>query len=234
MAIITRASKGSALSHAEVDNNFTELDEIPNGKTFPKTQNVGIKVDIDAPTFPWVDLVGEIGINTGAPNPASQELYINGIYQIKFDEDDAAFVNFHLPHDYVVGSELYMHIHWSHTSTVVTGGSVTFGIEMTYAKGHNQAAFSSTSTLSIAQNASTTQYQHLIAEAQASTAGGSPTAINTSLLEPDGLILCRIFLDSNDITTSDMSVVAPFIHFADIHYQSTGIGTKNKTPSFWG
>jgi hypothetical protein len=233
MAIVTRASKGLALSHTEVDNNFVELDTIPNGKTFPKTQNIGIKVDTDSPTFPWKDLFGRIDIVPTAPNPASMQMYRNGIYQIQFDEGAASFVNFHMPHDYVVGTPIFMHVHWSHASTVVTGGSVTFGIEMTYAKGHNQGAFGTTATLSILQNASTIQYQHMIAEAQASTTGGSPVAIDTDALEPDGLILARIYLDSNDMTTSDASVVAPFVHFADIHYQSTGIGTKNKSPSFW-
>jgi len=234
MTITTRSGKGSALTHSEVDANFVELDTIPNGKVFPKTQNIGIKVDTSTPTFPWLDLTGEISIISTAPNPAAMESYRDGIWQIAFDEGDAAFINFHLPHDYVVGTPIFMHIHWSHNSTVVTGGSATFGFEMIYSKGHNQGAFAASSTLTILQNASTTQYQHMIAEAQASTTGGSPVALDTDLLEPDGIICCRVFLDSNDIVTSNLSVPKPFVHFVDIHYQSTGIGTKNKTPNFWG
>jgi hypothetical protein len=234
MAIITRAGKGSALTHSEVDNNFIELNTIPNGKVFPKTQNVGIKVDTTTPTFPWKDILGRIDVITSAPNPATITNYRNGIYQAEFHEQDCVFVNFHMPHDYVVGTDIFMHVHWSHTSSVVTGGSVTFGIEMTYAKGHGQGAFGTTSTLSISQNASLDGYEHMVAEAQASVSGGSPVALDRDLLEPDGVLLCRIFLDSNDITTSNMSVPTPFVHFADIHYQSTGIGTKNRSPGFWG
>jgi hypothetical protein len=234
MAIVTRAGKGSPLTHNEVDNNFTELDTIPNGKVFPKTQNIGIRVDTASPTFPWEDIIGKIDIIPGAPNPGSLELYRGSIYQVALDETDTAFINFHMPHDYVVGSQIHAHVHWSHISTTVTGGSVTFNIDMSYAKGHDQGAFGAPATVSIFQSASTTQYQHMVAETQASTSGGSPTALDSDLLEPDGLIMCRVILDSNDLVTSDFSTPKVFVHFVDIHYQSTGIGTKNKSPNFWG
>jgi hypothetical protein len=162
------------------------------------------------------------------------EQYVGGIYAIRFDESESAFVNFHIPHDYVVGSPIHIHAHWSHNDGYVTGGSATFGFEMIYAKGHNTGAFGPTITASVLQNASTTRYQHMIAEVQASTTGGSGTSLDTDLIEPDGVICCRMFLDSNDITTSDLSVAYPFVHFVDIHYQSTGIGTKNRAPNFWG
>ena len=66
MPIVTRETKGSALTHAEMDNNFNELDQIPNGKTFPKTQNVGIMIDTDAPDYGWHDMHG-----VGYVDPAS-------------------------------------------------------------------------------------------------------------------------------------------------------------------
>ena len=53
MAIITRAGKGSALTHAELDNNFVELRDIPDGKIFPKTKGIGIKLDTSSPVFGW-------------------------------------------------------------------------------------------------------------------------------------------------------------------------------------
>lgn len=232
MAITTRQGKGAPLTHAELDTNFTELRDLPNGKVFPKTQNVGIKVDITTPTWPWHDMLGELHVEAGAPNPAELVAYRGNFYALQFDEEDSAYIVFHMPHDYVMGSNIYIHAHWSHNSTAVTGGSCTFGFEMSYAKGHNQAAFSSSATATILQNASTTQYQHMIAETNASISGGTSSAIDTDLLEPDGLILCRAFLDSNDMTTSS-GIVKPFIHFVDIHYQSTNIGTKQRAPDFW-
>jgi hypothetical protein len=138
-----------------------------------------------------------------------------------------------MPHDYAMGTNLYIHVHWSHTGTLVTGGSTTWGFELMYARGHDQAAFPAPITVSVSQNASTTQYQHMIAEGLASTPGGSGVLLNTTDLEVDGLIQCRLFLDSNDITVSGGLVPDPFIHMVDIHYQSTGAPTKNRAPSFW-
>ena len=73
----------------------------------------------------------------------------------------------------------------------------------------------------------------MIAEGGASVSGGSATQLDTDNLETDGLILGRMYVDSNDITVSGGGVPEPFIHFVDIHYQSTGVGTKQRAPDFW-
>ncbi len=45
MTITTRAGKGSALSHNEMDTNFTDLRDGVGGIQVPKTSGLGIKVD---------------------------------------------------------------------------------------------------------------------------------------------------------------------------------------------
>lgn len=231
MAIITRAEKGSALTHNELDNNFVELETSPDGKIFPKTSGVGIKVDVDAPTYPWFDLEGIVSTSSGS---AVHNLYIGGIKQPQFEEGQDAYVSFHMPHDYIPNSEMYIHTHWSHNSTVVTGGTVTWAFETIYAKGHNQEPFKTPVNISVIDTANPVQYQHQIAETQATSVGGSAVTLATEDMEVDGIIVCRLYLDSNDLETSDGSIVNPFIHFADLHYQSSGIGTKNKAPNFYG
>lgn len=233
MAILTRADKGTPLTHNEMDNNLIELDTIPNGKVFPKTKGVGVKIDTDAPDYGWHDIIGEIFIIDTAPNPAVIAPFIGTLYEPSFAEDECAYIKFHIPHDYAPNTDFYIHVHWAHNSAVVTGGSVTWGVEMSYSKGHNQGAFTTPINVSITQNASTTQYQHLVAETVASAATSSGTTIDRSLIEPDGIILCKICLINNAITTSDLSVAKPFAFTADIHYQSTGVATKNKEPDFW-
>lgn len=230
MAVVTREGKGSALTHIELDNNFNELENSPEGKVFPKTTGIGIKVDVDAPTFPWQDIEGVILTSEGS---ASMQPYIGGMNQPQFIEGEDAYVSFHIPHDYLEGSELYIHVHWSHNSAVVTGGSVTWAFETIYAKGHNQEPFKTPINISIIDNANIVKYQHQIAENISTSAGGSAVTLATEDIEVDGVIICRIYLDSNDIETSNASIVNPFAHFADIHYQSTGIGTKNKAPNFY-
>ena len=138
-------------------------------------------------------------------------------------------MEFHLPHDYAMGPHIYIHAHWSHKSASVTTGGVTWNIEATYSKGHGQAAFSTPVNLSLTQSASTTQYFHIVTEAQLSTTGGSASTLDTALLEPDGLILvsCSLVANTMDAATD------PFLHSVDIHYQTTGLDTKNRSPNFW-
>ncbi|NOQ31803.1 MAG: hypothetical protein GQ570_11835 [Helicobacteraceae bacterium] len=234
MAIVLREDKGAALTHAEHDTNFSELDKLPNGKTFPKEAPIGIKLDIDNPDFGWQDIEGYLLNYPDSPAPASANLYRGGIRSLQFGEGDEAFVNFHMPHDYAVGTPIYIHIHWSHNSSIVTGGSCTWAFELMYAKGYDQDAFKAPVTIAIVQDASIVPYQHMIAETIASDNGGSAVTIDTNLLEVDGIFNCRLYLDSNDITTSNASTVEPFAHFVDIHYQSNALPTIGRNFPFYG
>lgn len=232
MAITTRAGKGGALTHTEMDTNFTDLRDGVGGRTWQKTKGVGDLIDPASPDFGWHDITGEIYL-AATGTPADFVTYRNNLRQFQFAESEEAFINFHMPHDYVPDTDIFIHAHWSHIGTLVTGGSVTWGFEMSYCKGHDQAAFPASKTVTVLENASTTQYRHMVAETAASTSGGSGTQIDTDDLEPDGVILCRVYLDSNDITVSGGGVPDPFLHYVDIHYQSTGLATKQRSPDFW-
>ena len=213
--------------------------------TLGKATNKGIKVDTDAPTYPWQDLLGSISIRgSGAADPTYAD-YIGNIRGFRFTEttEDEVFIEFHIPHDYVPGTDLHIHAHWSTNGTtatgtaagVINGGSVTWSFEVSYAKGHNTAAFIAPVTRTVTQNASATVYQHMIAETQISAASPDATQLDTDDIVVDGVILCRVFLANgdNDITVASGTKPAPWLHFVDIHYQSTGIGTKQKAPDFY-
>lgn len=198
----------------------------------PKTSGMGIKIDRTTPTFGWRDLLGAIrtrGVGATDPNDA---VYITNIRQYQFAVADEAWIEYHIPHDYVIGSDLHLHFHWSHNFTTVTGGSVIWGANISYSKGHNQAPFTSTVNPTVVGNASTTQYQHIITEVQISAASLSASQIDSDSIEPDGVLLVRVYLSANDITVSGGAAPEPFLHFADIHYQSTNIATKAKAPPF--
>lgn len=236
MAIVTRAAKGSPLTTAEMDNNFTELDEHPDGLKMTAQSGEGIKLDPSSPQFGWHDLRAFLTRDTEAPGTfPPMNAFRGGIKQLQFTVTDtqSAFAAFHIPHDYVPGTDLFIHVHWCHNSATVTGGSVTWGFEASYAKGHQQEAFSSPILVPVTQAASTTQYFHMIAETALSVAGGSANQLDTSLIEVDGIVATRLFLDSNDITDS-VAQPDPFAFFVDLHYQSSGIPTLNRSPSFYG
>lgn len=213
---------------------FVFLDDvyIVGDVILPKTSGNGIKVDNAVPTFGWRDLRAEIrtrGVGSSDPNDAT---YIGSIKAYSFSVGDEAWIEFHIPHDYVAGTDIHLHFHWSHNSANVTGGSVTWGADVTYAKGHDQAAFVATVNPTLVANASTTQYRHLIPEVQLSASTPSATQIDTDNLEPDGIILIRVYLSANNITSSN-GAPDPFLHEVDVHYQSTNIATKDKVPDFY-
>jgi hypothetical protein len=72
----------------------------------------------------------------------------------------------------------------------------------------------------------------MITEVQLTTSGGSATQWDTSLIEVDGLILGCLTLTAIPTITGGV-VNEPFVHHIDLHYQSTGIGTKQKAPDFY-
>jgi len=230
MTIITQADKGDLLSALEADNNIDELRNGVGAVTPAAAAATGMKVGTyGSATDGWHDLTGTVQIYGGATD-ATRELYRAPISALRFVETtaDLAYVDFHVPHDYRIGTDIYIHAHWSHNGTGVTGGSITWDFNLMYAKGHNQGAFAAPIVVSTTQNASTTQYQHMIAEEIASTSGGSPTLLDTDLLEPDGLIQCAIRLNSNDLTGTAADV---FVHMVDIHYQSTNVPTLRRNVS---
>lgn len=192
----------------------------------PNTSGNGIQVDTTTPVWTWQDMLGAITVRgVGSADP-TWNVYRGNIRQYQFATTNEVALVFHIPHDYVPGSDLFVHAHWS----LATGGvsqTCTWGFDASYAKGHQQAAFSAPVTVLASQASSTTQYQHMIAEVQLSNAGGTGGLLDTSLIEVDGLVIIRAFLSANTGGTD------PFLHTVDIHYQSTNIGTKNKAPNFW-
>lgn len=187
----------------------------------PKTAGNGIRVDLDSPTFGWRDLLGRIsvrGIGGADPNFA---VYRTNLRQFQYSVNDESWIEFHIPHDYVPNTDCFLHTHWSVITTVVE--TVTWGFNVSYAKGHGQAVFPVTVNTTVAQASNGTAYTHFIAETQIT--GGA--LLDASLIEPDGLILVRVYLSANS------GAIEPFLHFCDLHYQSTNIGTKQKSPDFY-
>jgi len=113
-------------------------------------------------------------------------------------------------------------------------GTFTATCVATYAKGHNQQGFSAPVTTTVSYNTvditTTPQYRHRVDEIQLSATTPSGSQLDTDDIEPDGILMITLKL------TSDPSVTGGgvFIHTADLHYQSTNIGTKSKVPNFWG
>lgn len=206
--------------------------------TLDKTTGNGIKVDKDFPTFGWRDILGNLTIKSAGANDPVFAVYRNNLRQFQFSNlvFNEVFFEYHIPHDYVPNSDIFIHTHWSQI-IVDTGGPAgipgisKWSFDISYAKGHNQAAFIAPITTFVTQQASGTQYQHMLAEIQISATSPTSVQLDSSIIEPDGIIVVRCFRDPAD--AADTLDQAPFVHYIDIHYQSTNIATKQKAPNFY-
>ena len=198
----------------------------------PKTAGFGIKLEPDSETFGWRDMLGKIQLHGVGANEPVYSVYRDGIRAFEFNTvADECYIELHIPHDYAPGTDLFIHAHWSHHAAATwTTGALTWDFEMTYAKGHDQANFPATVTPTVTHDNtadSVSQYRHIISEVQCSAGSPSGTQLDSDDIEVDGLILIRVELSAN--TSPDN----PFLHFVDIHYQSTNIATKQKAPNFY-
>lgn len=177
------------------------------------------------------------GVNTGGYIDPIFDTYRGNIKQFRLIVGGAAqqewWTEFLIDHDYKPSSDIYINVHWSQ-NVVDTGGTagapgaVKFFFEVSYAKGHNQAAFSAPVTTSVIQTASATQYQHMIAEVQLSAASPSGSQLDSDNLEADGMLLVRAYRHDAEDTLNQY----PFVHSVGIHYQTNITATPNKAPPF--
>ena len=209
------------------------LTSLSDNLVLPKTAGKGIQVDIATPSFTWRDLKGKVTQrNIGGSKP-THAIYRDTLRQFQFAAGKEEYFTYHIDHDHVPDSDIFLHVHWSHAGDDVSGGTITIEYEISYTKGFNQGAFGASVSTTFTGTASTTQYQHILSEIQVSAASPSANQIDSNDLEPDGIIEARIKITSNDITVNAGGVPDPFIHEVDIHYQSTSVGTKERDPDFY-
>lgn len=184
----------------------------------------------------WKDLIGNVvARGSGAGWPSFNNFIGTSVDAYSFSAGDAVHFFFHLPHDYAVGTDIHLHVHWGHNGTAISG-TMQWDYECTYAKGHNQANFPTPVTGSISyvttDIATTPRYRHRVDEIQLSSTTPSASQLDTALLEPDGIIMMHV--DAAAIPTiTGGTVNEPFLFTVDVHYQADIEGTKNKVPNFY-
>lgn len=187
-------------------------------------------------TLVWKDLLGfPVSRNTGATAPSYTAFRGGAVDQYAFSVNDEIGFQFHIPHDWAVGTDMHFHVHWSHNGTAISGNMV-WTYAATYAKGHNQAIFpaevTGTITYATTNIATTPQYIHRIDEIQLTAASPSVSQIDTDNIEVDGVILINLTATTIPTITGG-TPNEPFILYADLHYQANPFGTKNKVPNFY-
>jgi len=233
-----------------IDTNTGVLYELINGVVtqgvfggsiiLPKESGSGIQIGPYPATYGWRDLLGPIDVKTVGATEPIWALYRGSIYAYTFDTATAeCFLTFHIPHDWVpgvvgAGRSAYIHMHWS--TNVVATGNIEWNFDISYADGHGVAGgaadpFIAPITVKVVQQASTTQYGHMIAEVEFANDGGTGGKLDYNTIVVDGLLLVRAYRIKGN--AADTLNQVPFGHTCDIHYQSTNLGTKQKEPDFY-
>lgn len=182
----------------------------------------------------WRDMTATVQPKTTGVGAPTRAAYAGAnLNQYAFIANDLCEFEFHLPHDYIPNTDLYFHVHWSHNGTTTTGNA-TFTNYVTYAKGHQQAAFPAEKTIAITHAttniATTPRYQHMISEIAITGAADTATTFDRSTIEVDGLVLLTLKLTSLPTLGGGGKL---FIHTCDLHYESNSQSTLNKSPNFY-
>lgn len=208
-------------------------DSMTDSLSLPKAAGKGLLIE---GTHGWKDLIGDITPRSSGSLAPLLKNYIGNIRDWSYSASDQGDCRFHVPHDYVPGTDLFIHVHWSHNGTNVSG-TLKIDFFVTYAKGHQQAVFPSTvnPTLTVASLniTNTPRHMHRVDEIQMSATGGSATLLDTSQIEVDGMILINYVVTTIPSITGSTYANTPYIFGIDLHYQSNGTSTKNKSPSFY-
>lgn len=224
------SSGGSGLATETTARIAADLDPVLIGTT-----GHGIKVDATTPTFPWRDLTGQITYTGSGSDPVLAPFRGGNILRNFFGTQAIVNLEYHVPHDYLPGSDLYLHIHWGHNGTAISGNMV-IQASITFAKGFNQQIFPAetvfnwtipTTNLTVAP-----RWGHIVSEIQITAQAPTASQLQSSTIEVDGEMLIQLKMTTLPIINGGTQN-RPYIGHVDLHYQSTGIGTKNKSPGFY-
>lgn len=152
------------------------------------------------------------------------DLYLGSVRAYAFDPGTAEQVLLHIqaPHDYVEGTDLLPHVHWTPKTTGT--GVVGWGFEYTYAsRGSSFPAVGTiyTNTPSPAAVGGTiTAAKHYIS---------SFASLPGSALTVSWMLLGRLFRDAPGTGTADTYTADAYGLAFDIHYLSDGRGSRTET-----
>jgi len=173
-------------------------------------------------TYGWRDVkVAVSGTASGAGTPSLANFGATGggaIKQLSFGVGDSVYAAGHLDHDYLPGSTVFPHVHWSTNGTSVN--SVKWQITCLIAKGHDQDNFGTDTIITIEEAAAGTAWRHMLTE--------DPTGFNG--LEPDALWIIELKRITNGGSENADTVFGLFI---DLHYQTLQYATPNRIPNFY-
>jgi hypothetical protein len=187
--------------------------------------------------YTWEDLICVLQTSASGGKAAPTSAGLNGgNCTVKFyGVGTGADLSYHILHDWVPNSEAYIHLHWGHNGTAISG-SLTVQITLLYAKGHNQSSFPAERVFNMVIPATNLtvapRYGHIVSEVPIIVTSPSAVQLAAADIEVDGIILVDAKVISNPTITGG-TPNNPYWIGIDIHYLSTSHGTKNRAPNFY-
>jgi hypothetical protein len=176
----------------------------------------------------WKDLIGDVSRAAVGGSPPTLTTFISGIYAMSFSSTglNEVFILYHVPHDVKPNTRMIPHFHWSPNDA--TAGNVEWHFEYSYAKrdGGADDVFPSSTTLTCVSAAGGVAKAHRVEEIPDPNQG-------ILVVEPDGLILARVYRDGAGGNAEDTYGAGAFLHSVDLHYQSDREGTPSRNPDYY-
>lgn len=165
-------------------------------------------------------VVSGLSLATGANMP-TRKVFRNGLELPAFSgagNPEEAFFTIHLLHGLKAGSSPTFHCHWAHIIGAPSG-SVKWNIEFSVARGYEAGVYPASTTLSVVQAAGA-QFAHHI------TDDDEMVVENSVELEPDAVIIGRVFRDPGD--AEDTFTDDAYLIQVDMHYERDRLGTLER------
>lgn len=210
MTIITRSEKGAPLTHAELDNNFTELD------------------DRTAPSWTVVNITPEV--RPGDVEAPELTNFYGGLYEyVYFDgQTSSSYANFCVPMDYKIGTPLKAAVQWT-PGNFSHDGNIRFGFEFSYAWAYGSLAAPTNHAFSAPQTIYTLASGHTGMTYHQHT-HFFETEIPGELVQHNMRFLIRFFRDgASELDTFAGDV---FVTGLGFYYQRDKFGQPNPIPPF--
>jgi hypothetical protein len=178
--------------------------------------------------YGWTDLLSDALSRATGPKAAPYNVFrANGADEVfGYEMDTTARVisgQSHMPHDWAVGTRLYLHAHWAAVPASVR--TTTFRFAWSYARGYGVEAFSAPAGVDVTQAHCNIAYGHNIAEFS------DAQAILPLNCETDGLFLWSLRASAQGATSVAYN---PFIFMVDMHYQTDGRSTNERNRTATG
>ena len=171
----------------------------------------------------WKDLIARFASQkTNITNEPTWEDTGNGIFMYSFVDGNEVFAQYHVGHDYKLGTKAFAHIHFFSQATMAVGETVEWTFKYAIAKGHQQGESLTVPTTDIIMTYT----------ADGTEVAGEHIILECSELQSFELYEADTVLITSTAKTGGTHSGKIFGIMADIHYQSDHETTVSKIPDF--